>query len=387
LFQFTNPTWQSWGHGSVYDPYANADAGARFTAANIQGLKAAGYEPSAANTYLAHFAGLGGAKSVLAADPRTPVPQVLSAAAVRANPFLRGMRVADLRQWAAAKMGGLLDPAEASVAQYRAPPGASLTASSVGLGPEDRAALAPWYAPTSLPAPVAAPGTAPPLPAPQAVAQAFPGPAGPPGVPVARFDPTYTSPPSTQLNPADRAAVDAMYPPGQVVTAQAPSQVSPAPAAPSAIPPPPFPGAAEPAPTPVQTVPATPETTPQQMIAGAEKDPTVTADDLKKPAAPVDVSEPAQTAEGEGGEAWAGLLGGTLNQDQLSGLSQLGGLLARGGDLPAPPEPGSLIGPGTGVMASPYTQLLKQFRQQKLANDIQKLQQVQIPGAPPQGTV
>jgi hypothetical protein len=112
LFQFTDPTWRQYGQGrSVYDPYANADAGARFTQANIQGLQAAGQPVSPGNVYLAHFAGLGGARSVLGADPSTPVSRVLDPAALKANPFLRGMTVGDLRGWAAAKMGGQFDPA------------------------------------------------------------------------------------------------------------------------------------------------------------------------------------------------------------------------------------------------------------------------------------
>jgi hypothetical protein len=58
------------------------------------------------NTYLAHFAGPGGAVKVLQADPNAPVESVLGAAAVQANPFLRGMTVQGLQAWADKKMGG-----------------------------------------------------------------------------------------------------------------------------------------------------------------------------------------------------------------------------------------------------------------------------------------
>lgn len=56
-------------------------------------------------TYLAHFAGPQGALGVLNSDPSTPVSSVLSPEAVKANPFLRGMTVGDLRSWADRKMG------------------------------------------------------------------------------------------------------------------------------------------------------------------------------------------------------------------------------------------------------------------------------------------
>jgi hypothetical protein len=58
------------------------------------------------STYLAHFAGPGGAVKVLQADPNAPVESVLGADAVKANPFLRGMTVQGLQAWADRKMGG-----------------------------------------------------------------------------------------------------------------------------------------------------------------------------------------------------------------------------------------------------------------------------------------
>jgi hypothetical protein len=106
LFQFTNPTWARYGAGrDVFDPAASADAGAQFTADNIAGLKAHGLSATPGNVYLAHFAGLGGARRVLAADPATPAGDILGAAAVRANPRLGTMTAGDLRAWADRKMG------------------------------------------------------------------------------------------------------------------------------------------------------------------------------------------------------------------------------------------------------------------------------------------
>lgn len=107
LFQFTNPTWQQYGKGAdPLDPAANADAGARFLKDNSTGLASAGIEASPGNIYLAHFSGLGGAKKVLSADPTAPVASVLGDDAVSANPFLKNMTVADLRNWADRKMAG-----------------------------------------------------------------------------------------------------------------------------------------------------------------------------------------------------------------------------------------------------------------------------------------
>lgn len=73
---------------------------------NAAALEAAGYAPTAGNLYLAHFAGIGGAQKVLAADPGASVESILGAAVVKANPFLKGMTAGDLVAWADKKMGG-----------------------------------------------------------------------------------------------------------------------------------------------------------------------------------------------------------------------------------------------------------------------------------------
>ena len=75
--------------------------GEAHTNRNARELEKSGFEPNGANLYLAHFAGLGGARSLLRADANTPVERVLSEDAIKSNPFLRGKTVGQIRQWAA----------------------------------------------------------------------------------------------------------------------------------------------------------------------------------------------------------------------------------------------------------------------------------------------
>ncbi len=77
----------------------------RHTEDNARALSAAGHAVNAGNLYLAHFAGVGGAKEVLKADPSASVSSVLGMAVIKANPFLAGKDVAWLRDWASKKMG------------------------------------------------------------------------------------------------------------------------------------------------------------------------------------------------------------------------------------------------------------------------------------------
>lgn len=88
------------------DPDLNRQMTQAYAGQNAQILSQNGLPVTPGTTYLAHFAGPGGAVSVLKADPQTPVSSVLSPGAVAANPFLSGMTVADLRNWADRKMGG-----------------------------------------------------------------------------------------------------------------------------------------------------------------------------------------------------------------------------------------------------------------------------------------
>lgn len=77
-----------------------------YAAQNGAILSKAGLPVTPGSTYLAHFAGPQGAVAALSADPSAPVSSVMSPAALKANPFLQGMTVGDLRAWADRKMGG-----------------------------------------------------------------------------------------------------------------------------------------------------------------------------------------------------------------------------------------------------------------------------------------
>lgn len=75
LFQFIDDTWAGYGQGkNKYDPYANADAGARFIRNNMNGLKnALGRDPTPGEIYMAHQQGLGGALKILKDPSRNAV--------------------------------------------------------------------------------------------------------------------------------------------------------------------------------------------------------------------------------------------------------------------------------------------------------------------------
>lgn len=76
-----------------------------YAAQNQAILSKAGVPVTPGTTYLAHFAGPGGAVKVLQADPNAPVGDILGPAVVKANPFLAGMTAQGLQAWAAKKMG------------------------------------------------------------------------------------------------------------------------------------------------------------------------------------------------------------------------------------------------------------------------------------------
>lgn len=88
------------------DPELAREMTIRHTEDNAAALLASGIEASEGNLYLAHFAGIGGARAVLSASDDTAIVDVLGAEAVRANPFLQGKTVGWLKAWAAAKMAG-----------------------------------------------------------------------------------------------------------------------------------------------------------------------------------------------------------------------------------------------------------------------------------------
>jgi hypothetical protein len=76
-----------------------------FTQQNANTLKASGFDVNPGNLYLAHFAGPGGATSILGSDPSTPIERVMGASAIRANPFLAGKTAGDVVSWAAGTGG------------------------------------------------------------------------------------------------------------------------------------------------------------------------------------------------------------------------------------------------------------------------------------------
>ena len=69
-------------------------------------LRQRGHTITAGRLYLAHFLGPAGADAALRADPGASVQQVMGAAVVGANPFLRHYSIGDLRAWADRKMAG-----------------------------------------------------------------------------------------------------------------------------------------------------------------------------------------------------------------------------------------------------------------------------------------
>lgn len=118
-FQFTRPTWLTYhkqvvgGQMSDDARWAQATDGAlqerlmdALTADNARYLAKIGARETPGNLYLVHFAGQGGARKILQAAPDTPIEQLLTADAIRANGFLRGKTAGDVVEWTHAKMGG-----------------------------------------------------------------------------------------------------------------------------------------------------------------------------------------------------------------------------------------------------------------------------------------
>ena len=87
------------------DPVLSKQAVDLYAAENRNMLTRRGFEPTEGNIYLAHFAGPGGASALLGADPSASAAEVLGPQVLKANPFLKDMSVADIKNWAAKKMG------------------------------------------------------------------------------------------------------------------------------------------------------------------------------------------------------------------------------------------------------------------------------------------
>lgn len=84
--------------GQMTEAYANE---------NAEGLKKAGLPVTEGTIYLSHFAGLGGARSLLRANPNASAESVLGSKAANDNPkTIKGKTVGEVIRWADNKMGG-----------------------------------------------------------------------------------------------------------------------------------------------------------------------------------------------------------------------------------------------------------------------------------------
>jgi hypothetical protein len=121
------------------DPTLSKEMVDAYAASNQAILQKNGLPVTPGTTYLAHFAGPGGAVKLLQADPAAPVSSVMTPQAMRSNPFLQGMTVADLRAWADKKMGGSSPQPQPSQAAPAAPANGLLAQAPApapgGLGP------------------------------------------------------------------------------------------------------------------------------------------------------------------------------------------------------------------------------------------------------------
>lgn len=91
LFQFIDSTARAYGLTDKFDPAASTDAASRLAADNARYLRGQlGREPTAAELYLAHQQGAGGAAKLLA-NPNAPAASVVGANAVRLNGGNTGM--------------------------------------------------------------------------------------------------------------------------------------------------------------------------------------------------------------------------------------------------------------------------------------------------------
>lgn len=166
------------------DPALSKDMTDFYATGNRKYLADRGLPVTPGATYLAHFAGPGGAQKVLSADPKAQIASLLSPDAIKANPFLRNMTAGDLTAWADRKMGGSpaapLAPAPAVIGQ-----GGAAKPDAEGVFPADAVML-----PTDMSAQSRA-SAAPPIPS---GAMSVPGtmPAAPAAAPAPTAPPAFT---------------------------------------------------------------------------------------------------------------------------------------------------------------------------------------------------
>lgn len=111
-YGFLDSTWSRFGNTAYKSAYvapaAEQDAAFdRFTAAQHQQMQRSGVRVTQGSSYLAHFAGAGGATKVLRADPNASIRSVLGEKAYKANKALfdQVKTAGGLTQWADKKMG------------------------------------------------------------------------------------------------------------------------------------------------------------------------------------------------------------------------------------------------------------------------------------------
>lgn len=87
------------------DPQLGREMTKRYTQENAAELRKSGMPVNPGTLYLAHFAGIGGAKAVLRSADDASLANVLGPAVIKANGFLSGKSAGWLKDWAAKKMG------------------------------------------------------------------------------------------------------------------------------------------------------------------------------------------------------------------------------------------------------------------------------------------
>lgn len=120
LYQFTTGTWNGMmrAHPELglsadgrTDPAQQEKAVRAYTADNATALSQHKVPITPGNLYLAAFFGSGGAAHLYDLPGSTPMDQAVSGDVLKANGWLRGKTVDDVRQWAASKAGKGIDPA------------------------------------------------------------------------------------------------------------------------------------------------------------------------------------------------------------------------------------------------------------------------------------
>lgn len=132
LFQFIDSTARQYGLADPFDPIAATDAAARLARDNAAHLsQALGRAPSAAELYLAHQQGAGGAASLLS-NPGADASGIVGSAAVGLNGGSAGMNAGDFAgQWLS-KFGGGGAPTAAPVMGNPISSGGPLPMTSAG---------------------------------------------------------------------------------------------------------------------------------------------------------------------------------------------------------------------------------------------------------------